>query len=110
MKIKYLISICLILLFLISIAGASASEDANQTENNDILSEGVSEDTIAVSNDENFLTANQAWYVNASAPEGGNGSQNSHYKDFKSVLENKTLKFEDSIYFAGEKTTPAAET
>ncbi|WP_296808916.1 hypothetical protein [uncultured Methanobrevibacter sp.] len=94
MKSKYIFSLFLILFCLVSLANVSASEEFNQTigDNVDMISDvsegtlgvsldDVSNDTLAVSNDEQILAAGNSWYVNASntgADRDGSQSWNIH--------------------------------
>ena len=102
MKIKYLISLCLIVFFLMSVTDVSASKDINLTAESEILSTGTFDDAIGVSIDENIISSdNRGWYVNASASDDGDGSNSTPYNNFKSVLDNSNLRDGDSVYFAG---------
>ena len=102
MKIKYLVSLFLMLLFLMSVAGVSASEDVNQKAGSEILSAGISDDAISLSSDVNIISSDiREWYVNASAAGGGDGSNITPYNNFKSVLDNTDLQDGDNVYFAG---------
>ena len=99
MKIKYLISLCLIVFFLMSVTDVSASKDINLTAESEILSTGTFDDAIGVSIDENIISSdNRGWYVNASASDDGDGSNSTPYNNFKSVLDN--LKYSNLYILA----------
>ncbi|WP_407421378.1 hypothetical protein, partial [Methanobrevibacter sp.] len=116
MKLKEhtLIILSLFLMLFVCIGSVSAleSQTDNIRENNEIsisespeiLTASASDDAIGISSDENIISSNNRdWYVNASAADGGDGSNISPYNNFKSVLDNTNLQDGDNVYFAGKE-------
>ncbi len=115
MKSKYIFSLFLILFCLVSLANVSASEEFNQTigDNVDMISDvsegtlgvsldDVSNDTLAVSNDEQILAAGNSWYVNASNTGADrDGSQSNPFNNLKETFNSPNLNDGDTIYIAG---------
>lgn len=87
-------------LFLMSVAGVSASDDVNYTADNELLSAGVSDDAAGLSCEDNVISSdNRDWYVNASAADEGDGSNSVPYNNFRSVLYNSPLRDEECTIF-----------
>ena len=116
MKLKKhtLIILSLFIMLFVCIGSVSAleSQTDNIRENNEIsisespeiLTASASDDAIGISSDENIISSNNRdWYVNASAADGGDGSNISPYNNFRSVLDNTNLQDGDSVYFAGKE-------
>ncbi len=116
---KWIVCICMIL-FIISVAGVSASEDIDQTiqantneniddivlsssnfDDADTLSVSVNEsnDVVTATAEEDTLSASE-WYVNASVEVDGNGTADSPYKSVDSLLKDENLADEDVVYVA----------
>ena len=91
MKIRYLLSFCLILLFLMSMSASSATEDVNQTSGCDLLSTGLSDDAIGASNDLDVLCAGSGTYSELS-------NEIANLSSAKSI----TLKYDYYEYDSGD--------
>ena len=110
MKLKEHTLIILLLFIMLFVCISSVSAFENQTadindnnvisiiESQEILNASETDDAVSVPSD------NRDWYVNASAADGGNGSNIAPYKNFKSVLNNTDLQDGDTVYFAGGET------
>ncbi|SDA63422.1 hypothetical protein, partial [Methanobrevibacter millerae] len=116
MKLKNhtLIILLLFIMLFVCIGSVSALESQidNIGENNvistsespEILTASASDDAVGMSSDENVISSNNRdWYVNASAADGGDGSNISPYNNFRSVLDNTNLQDGDNVYFAGKE-------
>ncbi|SDA37087.1 Ig-like domain repeat protein [Methanobrevibacter millerae] len=119
MKKRLLISLCLVLVFYISIAGASAIGDNNQTlqtasDANEIMTYSIyeydfnvdeSNVTLSVSENEDLLTSGFL-YVNGSVNESGTGGEDSPYKTISEAIsassEGDTIFIASGTYFGSD--------
>lgn len=88
MKIKYLISLCLMLLFLMSIVCVSASEDVNQT---------ISDDTKNVVSNGDILSISQSDYEIMGSAD--NGTFTDLQKKIDDAGENSTIELENNYAY-----------